>query len=283
MRRLRVAWLPDGKRLHLKNGPVNLILQAFGRPGEIGRAYDAAIERARALVLELAEDLPRLQAGDAPLNAVGLRAAAACAAVPGALGAVTALTGAVADEVLAAMAQRAQMERAFVNNHGAVAFHLAEGQSITPNAMDWPDYQRYDARVPIVSAARARGLAAGGWHYEGFALGCVDKIYLAAPSAAVAEAALGSIAACMLPASGAQTVPAEFLAPHSVLGSLPVYPPLQALAGDEAAAILAQGRAASAALFAAGTITLALAGLGEDNFLVALPYLSLKSMLSLEA
>ena len=277
-----MAWLADGKRLHLKDGPVNLIIQAFGRPAEVGRAYEAGIERARALVLETAEDVPRLQAGLAPQCAVGARAVAACNEVPGALAPVTALTGAVADEVLAAMAQAGQLDRAFANNHGTVAFHLAEGQSITPNAMDWPDYPRYDARVPIVAAARSRGLAAGGWYHESFALGCVDRIYTAALTAAVAQAALGSIAALMVPAAGAETVPAEMLEPHNVLGGLAVYPPPQALAGDEAAAILVKGRTAAEVLIAAGTITFGLMALGEEHFLTGPPHLSLKSILSLE-
>ena len=143
MTRLHVAWLPDGKKLHLHNGPLNLIIQAFGRPAEIGRAYDAAIERARALVTELADDLPRLQAGHVPQSNAGRRAVAACAVVPGALGPVTAICGAVADEVLAEMVQAGQLDRGFVNNRGAVALHLAEGQSIMPNATDWQEFARH--------------------------------------------------------------------------------------------------------------------------------------------
>ena len=278
-----MAWLADGKRLHLQNGLVNLIIQAFGPPSEVGRAYNAGIERARALVFELAEDVPRLQAGGVPQTVVGLRAVAACTQVPGARGPVTALTGAVADEVLTAMAEGGRLDRGFVNNHGAVAFHLAEGQSITPAAMDWPAFPRYEARVPIAAAMRSRGAAAAGWRFDGFALGCVDRIYTAAPSAAVAEAALGRIAAAMLPAAGAQTVPAETLDPQSVLGGLEVYPPLPDLTGEAAVEVLARGREVADALFAAGIVTLALMGVEESYYLAAAPHLSLKSMLSLEA
>jgi uncharacterized protein len=282
MTRLRVAWLPDGKKLHLHHGQVNLILQAFGRPAEIGRAYDAAIARARALVTELAEDLPLLQAAGAPRTSVGLRAVAACAAVPGALGPVTALSGAVADEVLAAMVRGGAFDRGFVNNLGAVALHLAEGESMTPNAMDWPEFARYETKVAISSATGTRGLAAAGWRFDGFALGWVDRIYTAAPSSAVAEAAMSRIASCMLPADGAAAVPAGSIAPQSLLDGLDVYVPRQDIGAEEAAAILAPGRAAAAALFAAGVINLALMGVGDAYFLAGPPRLSLKSMLSLE-
>ena len=283
MRRLRVAWLPDGKRLHLRNGPVNLIIQAFGRPGDIGRAYEAGIERARGLAVELGDDVPRLQAGLAPSGAAGLRAVAACHAVPGALAPLTALKGAMADEVLAAMAGAGQLERAFANNHGAVAVHLAEGQSITPAALDWPGFPRYESKAPIISTARTRGVAAAGWSFDGYALGCVDQIHVAGVSAAMAEAGLGAIAACMVPEAGARMVPAEMLAPQSVLGGMEVYPPRKDLTADEAAEILARGRAVSEALFAAGIVTLVLLGVGQDHFLAAPPHFSLRSMLSLEA
>lgn len=91
MNRLQIAWLADGKRLHLRSGPVDVIIHAFGQPAEVGRAYDAAIERARVLVGELTEDIPLLRAGSAPASPAGLRAAAACAAVPDALVPLTAL------------------------------------------------------------------------------------------------------------------------------------------------------------------------------------------------
>jgi hypothetical protein len=283
MKRLRVAWLPDGKRLHLQNGPVNLIIQAFGSPAEVGRAYEAGIERARALVTELGEDLPRLQLGEAPQGAVGQRAVAACAGVPGALGPVTALCGAVADEMLAAMVRGGQLDRGFVNNRGAVALHLEEGQSITPSDTDWLEFARHEAKVTIRSAVRTRGLAGAGWRFDGLALGYVDRIYTAARSSAVAEAALGSISARMVPATGAQSVPATLLMPQSVLGDMAVYAPRPDVTGDEAAVLLAQGGEAAKALFDADIIALAVMTLEEAHFLVSPPYLTVRSMLSLEA
>lgn len=281
VRRLRVAWLPDGKRLHLKNGPVNVIIRAFGRPGEIGRAYDAAIERARALMLELAEDLPRLHDGMAVETPAARRAVAAVDGVPGALSAVTALTGAVADEILAAMTQGGHLERGFANNHGTVALHLADGQGITTDVLDWPDYKRYESKIPIISGNRTRGLAGGGWLYDAFALGCVERIFVAAPNAAVAGAGLGAIAARMVPPQGAPAASACALEPQSLLGGLKVFPPMTALSADMVAAVMALGQEKAAALFDDGIITVALLSLGKVDFLAAPPHLGLRALLGL--
>ncbi len=280
MRRLRVSWLPDGKRLHLNNGPVNMIIQAFGAPAEVGRAYEAAIARARALVFELTEDLPRLPEGEAPTGMAVRRAREACAAVPGALAPATALHGAMADEVVQAMAQGGQIERGFANSHGMVALHLAAGQFFQAAQLDWAEYGRYDTKVPILHITRTRGLAGGGWHFDRFALGCIERIFTAAPSAAIAQAALGAISASMV-VPGAKIMPATQLAPHSLLGAHPVFAPLQAAAADESA-LIAAGGAAAQALFDAGIITLAAMSMGKSSFLAGPPQFTLRSAYSLE-
>ena len=38
----QAAMLPDGRRLHLNHGPIDLVIEAFGAPVEIARAYDQA-------------------------------------------------------------------------------------------------------------------------------------------------------------------------------------------------------------------------------------------------
>jgi hypothetical protein len=78
-------------------------------------------------------------------------------------------------------------------------------------------------------------------------------------------------------------VPAESLVPESVLGGLPVYPPPSSLTPEEAVAIVAQGRAVAEELIASGVIALALMEVGTEYFLGGPAYLSLKSIMSLEA
>ena len=43
--RRRYAFLPDGRRLHLQDGPIDLIVEAFGRADEVRAAYAAAASR----------------------------------------------------------------------------------------------------------------------------------------------------------------------------------------------------------------------------------------------
>jgi len=66
MKRLpQIALLPDGKRLHLQDGPIDLIIEAKGEAAEVRAAYDAAAGRFTGLLDELCEELATLrQAAD---------------------------------------------------------------------------------------------------------------------------------------------------------------------------------------------------------------------------
>ena len=46
--RAQIRLLPDGRRLHLQDGPIDLIVEAFGAPGEVENAYRAACARLNA-------------------------------------------------------------------------------------------------------------------------------------------------------------------------------------------------------------------------------------------
>ena len=41
----QIALLSDGKRLHLQDGPIDLIIEANGQEAQVKAAYDAAISR----------------------------------------------------------------------------------------------------------------------------------------------------------------------------------------------------------------------------------------------
>jgi uncharacterized protein len=282
VKRLRVAWLADGKRLHLLYGALDLIIQAFGRPAELGRAYEAGIERARALLFDLEDDVPRLRAGELPESALGQRIAAAIAAQSEPVPPIAVLSGAVADELLGAMAGAGALDRAFVNNRGMVSFHLAEGQGLVPAAMDWPSYHRYEVTFPVNTAMRSRGLAASGWGHDGLSLGWLNRIHVAADSAALAAACLAGISMRTAPLEGGVRQRADILRPGSELGALPVFGPTAEIAPEVAAHLLAQGRETAQALFDAGVINLAAMELDEQYCLVSPPHFSLKAIMGLD-
>ena len=44
--RARMAILPDGRRLHLQHGPIDIVAEAFGEAAEVSTAYRQAGTRA---------------------------------------------------------------------------------------------------------------------------------------------------------------------------------------------------------------------------------------------
>src|SRR5579863_10623663 len=59
--RAQVRLLPDGQRLHLHDGPIDLIVEAFGGLREVEVAYRAACERFVTVLDELCGELSFLR------------------------------------------------------------------------------------------------------------------------------------------------------------------------------------------------------------------------------
>jgi ApbE superfamily uncharacterized protein (UPF0280 family) len=127
------ALLPDG-RLHLQHGPIDCLCRAWGDAAEVRAAYGQAARFFDGVLDGLCAEFPLLRSalpGLRPEGAIARAMHAAC--MPFACGFITpmaAVAGAVADAVLAAMARGRDVRRAFVNNGGDIAFHLAPGQAL---------------------------------------------------------------------------------------------------------------------------------------------------------
>ena len=62
MKRLpQIALLPDGKRLHLQDGPIDLVIEAKGSDADVRAAYQAAADRFTGLLDELCAELAELR------------------------------------------------------------------------------------------------------------------------------------------------------------------------------------------------------------------------------
>jgi len=59
--RAQISLLPDGRRLHLHDGPIDVIVEAFGAPDQVRIAYEAAAERFVTILDELCSELPLLR------------------------------------------------------------------------------------------------------------------------------------------------------------------------------------------------------------------------------
>ena len=75
---------------------------------------------------------------------------------------MAAVAGAVAEEILAAMTAAAPLDRAYVNNGGDIALHLAPGETFALGLVDRPDRPSLFAATRIEAAMPVRGVATSG-------------------------------------------------------------------------------------------------------------------------
>jgi len=185
-------------REHWRHGPIDLVIEARGDTDAVAAAYAAAWQRFAAVLGELVDELASLKA---PVGAttqvrgpVAARMVGAC--LPFASRFITpmaAVAGSVADEMRQFFAV-AGIARAYVNNGGDIALHVAPGQSLTIGVV--PDAYRPSVDGDMVLDARSpvRGVATSGWRGRSFSLGIADSVTVLARSAAEADAAATVIA-----------------------------------------------------------------------------------------
>jgi uncharacterized protein len=222
--RASIRMLPDGKRLHLHDGPIDIVLEAFGAPDQVEMAYAAAARRFVTILDELCEELPALRKqANCALRLRGPIARQMLSAVlplsDEFITPMAAVAGAVADDLLAAMTSSSKLDRAYVNDGGDIAFHLGHDQSFAVGMVDRPDCPCLFGEMRLRSDDPVRGLATSGWRGRSFSLGIADAVTVLARTAAMADAAATVIAnAVDLPGHENVTrVPARELAPDSDL------------------------------------------------------------------
>lgn len=274
---LQISWLADGRRLHMNHGPIDLIVEAFGDVREVAASYRKAAIRFQTVLEELVAELPELRRG-AGRTPRAFRFATArrmeSAVSPHAADFITpmaAVAGAVADEMLAAMVAGSRLEKAYVNNGGDVAFHLAPGASIA--AAIAGTGHGLDDRVMLDAGQPMRGMATSGWRGRSFSLGIADAVTVLARDGAAADAAATVIAnAVDLPGHPAvRRQPAVTLAPDSDLGGRLVTVAVAPLSAADIATALDRGLAVAAALERRGLIAGAALFLAGEARLCAIP------------
>jgi ApbE superfamily uncharacterized protein (UPF0280 family) len=226
------AWLvaADGsRRLHLQHGPIDLVIGAYGPAADMARAYDNAWARFQDILPVLVEELAELRR---PLGAahpllrgpVARRMAAACWPYREVyITPMAAVAGSVADEVLQAVLADTRLDRAYVNNGGDIAVHLAPGERLRAGIVCNPDHPHGDAIAELHAQQPARGIATSGWRGRSFSLGIADAVSVLAPNAAMADAAATMIAnAVNVDHPAIDRRPAHALRDDTDLGALPV-------------------------------------------------------------
>src|SRR5205085_3385494 len=143
---------------------------------------------------------------------------------------MAAVAGSVAQELIAHYA-REGVARAWVNNGGDIALHLAPGQSLRVGLFSdlgrlqsaAPAPLRIDGDFSVHASMPVRGIATSGWRGRSFSLGIADSVTVLAATAAQADAAATVIAnAVDVDHPGIVRRPACELKDDTDLGAIPV-------------------------------------------------------------
>jgi ApbE superfamily uncharacterized protein (UPF0280 family) len=256
--RAQIRWLADGHRLHLQDGPIDLIVEAFGAAAEMESAYRAACERFTTVLDELCSELPFLRTalsgvvqnansedGPHPRGAVAQRMIVATLpyAAEHFITPMAAVAGAVAEEILTTMTTAAHLARAYVNDGGDIALHLSAGEKFVVGMVQRPDRPSLFGTTTLEFLQPVRGIATSGWRGRSFSLGIADAVTVLADRAATADAAATIVAnAVDLPGHPRiLRVPARELAPDSDLGEISVTQAVGELTAAEINEALTQG------------------------------------------
>ncbi len=277
--RAQIRLLEDGRRLHLHDGPIDLIVEAFGEGSEINAAYRAAAARFVHVLDELCGELTFLRQAarvDGPLPSGVVARRMLAAVVPYCertfITPMAAVAGAVAEEILEAMTTTARLRRAYVNNGGDIALHLAPGEHFVVGMVERPDRVSLFGTATLDSAQAVRGIATSGCHGRSFSLGIADAVTVLADRAAMADAAATIIAnAVDLPGHpGIVRVPACSLAPDSDLGDRLVTRRVGELSPAEISEALDTGSRVAQSLLSDGQIRSAALHLRGETKIVGL-------------
>ena len=274
--------LPGG-RWHWQHGPIDLIVVAEGESQAVHAAHDAAWSRFEVLLQELVHELPQLRSSvleQCPVRGVVARRMwLACHPYrQGFITPMAAVAGAVAQELIG-LYQRPGITRAWVNNGGDIALHLAAGQSVRVGLV--ADITRVDARhmaldgeFTIEAPMSVRGIATSGWRGRSFSLGIADSVTVLAATAAMADAAATVIAnAVNVDDTCIQRRPASAIKDDCDLGDLEVTVQVPTLRRERVAAALQRGQRCAETLRVCGLIEAAVLICQEQGLTVAQPLL----------
>jgi uncharacterized protein len=278
--RAQIRLLPDGHRLHLHDGPIDLIVEAFGLTAEIDAAYRAATVRFINVLDELCAELSLLRQpvqkdSSIPEGVIARRMAAAV--VPYAewtfITPMAAVAGAVAEEILEAMTSAASVSRAYVNDGGDIALYIGTGQHFVVGMVERPDRPSLFGTATLDWSQPVRGIATSGWRGRSFSLGIADAVTVLADRAAKADAAATIIAnAVDLPGHpSVSRVPARSLDPDSDLGDRFVTQGVGELSESEINSALAAGVRVAQRLISERLILSAALRLREQTRIVGSP------------
>ena len=215
----------SGDRLHLNEGPMDLIIGVEGSKKSVREAFQRAETRFQGLLEGLVSELSILRqpVGAAPPVVTGSVAKRMVDAVmPHADSFVTpmaAVAGAVADEIRDAIANTGNLHKAYVNDGGDIALFLTSDTEMKVGLVPALRSSRLGGSTTISADLPMRGVATSGMGGRSFSFGIADAVTVLAPTTAAADAASTLIANEVdIDHPAIQRVPAMSLDPDSDLG-----------------------------------------------------------------
>ncbi len=227
--------LPDG-RWHFQHGPMDIIIGADGDAESLRAAHTSAWLRFQTILDELVQELSLLRTpvrGCCRLRGtIAQRMWLACLPYSDRfITPMAAVAGAVAEELVGCYSGPG-VTRAWINNGGDIALHLAPGQAVRIGL--YADLGRLDGlqlesdietdgQFEVTSFMPVRGVATSGWRGRSFSLGIADSVTVLAQTAAAADAAATVIAnAVNVDDARIARRPAGELKDDTDLGDIPV-------------------------------------------------------------
>ena len=248
-----------GDRERWRHGPIDLVIRAWGAPDAVAQARASAWTRFQGVLAELVAELAALKtpvtATPRLHGALARRMLAACTPfAPAFITPMAAVAGCVADDILRFFAIPGVV-RAYVNNGGDIAIHLAPRQALNIGVIPDLDLPRIEGSVLLAADGPVRGIATSGWRGRSFSLGIADSVTVLAPDAGMADAAATMIAnAVDIDHQAVKRRPACEIKDDSDLGGRLVTVEVGALAPALVAQALARGADAARAIMDRGLI-----------------------------
>ena len=224
------ANLLAGNRLYLQQGPINLVIKAYGSDESVRQAYSFACNAFTGILENLVNELPLLKRPmmwSVPATASPTSRRMVKAVEPFRDQFVTpmaAVAGAVADQIAQAVQLDLQkhyvvIDKFFINNGGDIALWLSPNHEFDIGIVPELVKALPRTKLRINHDDDIAGIATSGWDGHSFSLGIADTITVLAENAAAADVAATMIAnAVNVEHPAIQRRPAYELDPESDLG-----------------------------------------------------------------
>ncbi len=226
----------EDHRLHLQEGPINLILDVDAFKDIRENLFFSAEKRLSTVLRELVLELDLLKLpwkihSPVPKGGIAKRMFYAVSDLDVFVTPMAAVAGAVADEILDVMRKTVEnsdyyldnVKRMYVNNGGDLSFWLKNGSSFSVGVIDNIEAPELNTKVSLHHESPVRGIATSGWRGRSQSLGIADAVTVLAKSAVEADVAATLIANDVnIEYPGIEKRPASELKDDSDLGSMPV-------------------------------------------------------------